>query len=105
VLGIRAIYITVQQQHQQGVIFYSISGHQVIGWFKGKQAMLLVDKKLCEQDKKFTYHIKLSQLTLGICANEFYTFTQAVDNLSVPLANYNGIKIGVWGQKKFVFVD
>lgn len=104
-LSLRTTLAIVQYQHQQGVIFYSIPGHQAVGLLRSRENLLLVDEDLYKQDKKFTYHIKPSQVAMGIHKNYSYTFKQASDMATISLSDWHGITIGVWGHKKFIFLN
>ncbi|OJW67236.1 MAG: hypothetical protein BGO68_01425 [Candidatus Amoebophilus sp. 36-38] len=104
-LSLSAIQEILQRHSHQGVIFYSIPSHQVVGFFKGSHHVLLVDEQFRKEDKKFNYHIQPSQLAMGIHTNEQCTFIEAVKLPEMPIRNWEDMRVGVWGKKMFVFID
>lgn len=104
-LCVRATQALLQQQTQQGVVFYSINGHQVVSFIKGPTSMLCTDDRFPTQEKKYAYHVKPSQLAMGIRNSTRYNFKEAAGALAFPLQLWAGFKVGVWGQKKFIFMD
>lgn len=97
--------VLLRQQAQQGVVFYSINHHRVVAFIKGLDSMLCVDKGFKAHEKKYTYHVKPSQLAMGIRTNTSYSFVEAASAQGFPLQVWEEFKVGVWGQKKFVFID
>ncbi|MEM7055308.1 MAG: ComEC/Rec2 family competence protein [Bacteroidota bacterium] len=97
--------VLLRQQAQQGIIFYSISHHRVVAFIKGLNSTLCVDKGFKAHDKKYTYHVKPSQLAMGIRAGTSYSFVEAARAQGFPLQVWEGLQVGVWGQKKFIFID
>lgn len=104
-LGVRTAQTFLQQQMQQGVIFYSIHNHQAVNFIKGPTSTLCTDERFLAHEKKYTYHIKPSQLAMGIRSSNRYSFEEAVSSPDFPLQVWAGFSVGVWGQKKFIFID
>lgn len=102
-IGIISIIKVYNHRSSRGVIFYSVPSHQVVGFFNGGYNVLLVDENFNKENKKFTYHIKPSQLVMGIHTNNQGMFTPIT--AGIPLQMWQRVKIGVWGQKTFVFID
>ena len=104
-LGIRTTHTFLQQQKQQGVIFYSIRNHQAANFIKGTQSTLCTDELFLTYEQHYTYHVKPSQLAMGIRSVKKYSFQEASSSPSFPLQVCTGCSIGVWGNKKFIFID
>jgi len=104
-LGVRATQAFLHQQRQQGVVFYSINKHQVAAFIKGPTSILCVDKAFQACGPKYVYHIKPSQLAMGIRTNTQYSFEEAASIPSVPWRVWQGLKLGAWQGKTFLLID
>ncbi|MEM7383118.1 MAG: ComEC/Rec2 family competence protein [Bacteroidota bacterium] len=104
-LCVRTTQAFLQHQKQQGVIFYNIHGYQAVNFIRGPTSTLCTDERLLAHEKQYTYHIKPSQLAMGIRHSHRYSFQEAVSSPDFPLQVWAGCSIGVWGQKKFIFID
>jgi len=104
-LAINNIKIAFQQRFQQGVVFYSVYPQEALSFLQGTHALLLIDEGLRSNSKRFNHQIKPHLLASGIDHHDNYTLEEAIRLPHLPWKEYQGIKIGYWGNKRFVVVD
>ena len=67
--------------------------------------MVCTDDHFGRYPKKYTYHVQPSQLAMGIKNSNQHSFEEAIGISDFPLQAWRGVKIGVWGNKKFIFIN
>jgi competence protein ComEC len=104
-LAITHIKTALQQRSQQGIVFYSVYPHEAMAFIHGTHSWLLVDEVLRRDTKKFNNQIKPNLLARGIDHYTNYTLEESIRLSHLPWQEYQGIKIGYWGQKRFILID
>ncbi len=104
-LSLRAAQVSLSQQTQCKVIFYSVGRHQVITFIKGQRSTLWVDRRFQVNSPKYAYHIQPSQMALGITSTDTYRLDEVIQQQAFPMQSWCGMKVAVWKGKKFIFLN
>ena len=104
-LSLRAVQVSLSQQTQRKVIFYSIGHHQVISFVKGRHSTLCVDRRFQIDSPKYAYHVRPSQMALDITATDTYMLEEVIQQKTFPMQLWHGMKVAVWQGKKFILLD
>ncbi len=104
-ISLRTIQACLSQQAQRRVIFYSIDRHQVVAFIRGSQSTLCVDDYFKNTPLQLHRHVMPSHTVLGISSLASYTLEEAALQDGFPLQSWQGLKVAVWGEKQFIFLD
>ena len=104
-LSLRVVHVSLSQQTQRKVIFYSIGHHQVISFIKGRHSTLWVDRRFQVDSPKYAYHVRPSQMALDITATDTYMLEEVIQQQTFPMQLWHGMKVAVWQGKKFILLD
>jgi competence protein ComEC len=104
-LATNNIKIALQQRSQQGIVFYSVYPHEALAFVQGTHSFLLMEEGLKSNSKRFNHQIKPHLLASGIAHHDNYTLEEAIRLPHLPWQEYQGIKIGYWGGKRFIMID
>ncbi|MHA7877886.1 MAG: ComEC/Rec2 family competence protein [Bacteroidota bacterium] len=97
--------VSLSQQAQCKVIFYSIGRHRVISFVKGKHSTLCTDKHFKIDSPEYTYHVQPSYTALGITSSTTHVLAEAMQQQEFPMQLWHGMKVVVWKGKTFIFLD
>lgn len=104
-LSLYAVRRCVRCHMQRKLIFYSIHNHQAVAFIHGSRSTLLTDSCFEVNSSKYTYHIRPSQIALGISSSGTYTLEEAVQRQVLPLRYWHGMKIIAWQGRRLIISD
>ena len=84
---------------QNKIVVFNINGHSSVNFIRGKEHISLVDSLLFEDKKKLNYHVKNSEVVMGLYRNLRKIGTGAQYN-KINF-KYDG-EFGVFGDYKFL---
>ena len=90
--AVRQVWV---QQGQRKLIFYSIDGHRVVAFVRGRCGVLYTTDAGCH-----AYHVRPSLMAMGVC-----TTREVVPGPPFPLRDWRGLRVAVWQGKRIIFVD
>jgi len=90
---------------QCSVIFYSIDHHQVIAFVKSFHSALCIDSRFEVPSEQYDYHVRPSQIALGIKSSDICMLEEEVQNKGFPMQTWYWLKVAVWHGKKFIIIN
>ncbi|MEL6152457.1 MAG: hypothetical protein AAFQ78_00315, partial [Bacteroidota bacterium] len=105
VLSVHFVRLYFTHQKQGEVIFYSIGRRRAVAFVKGRHSTLWTDRGLEATNRAYASHIQPGLGAMGVTVANHYAFEDAVQHLGFPMRYWRGLRIAVWQDKLFLFID